>query len=131
MVVIGNTIGIYVNNQLIGCLTSNSFESENEEIEVTCKDFNGARQVRGGTNSASMPFEGNFNPTSSFGFLDLLAIHKDRTRVGVKQYDTESRIYVIGYAFLNTLSWTAPLNDASTFTGEFTVDGEWDYGTNT
>lgn len=131
MVVIGNTIGIYVDNQLIGCLTSNSFESQNEEIEVTCKDFNGARQIRGGSNSASMPFEANFNAASTFGFVDLIAIHKNRTRVGVKQYDTESGVYIIGYAFLNQLSWTAPLNDASTFTGEFTVDGEWSYGTNT
>jgi hypothetical protein len=130
-IVIGNTMGLYVNNQLIGCLTSNSFSSTNEEIEVTCKDGNGARQVRGGSNSAEMTFEGNFEPASSYGLDDLLSVHKNKTLVGIKQYDTESELYVAAYGYLNTLEWTGPLNAASTFSGTFTVSGEWSYATGT
>jgi hypothetical protein len=130
MVEIGNDILLYVNNQVIGCLTSNEFNSTNEQIDVTCKDNNGARQVRPGSNTASLPFEGNFNPASGYGFEDLLSVHKNKTRVGVKQALTNG-LYVIGYAYLNTLNWTAPLNAASTFSGQFDVDGEWDYGTET
>jgi hypothetical protein len=131
MIVLGNTVGIYVNNQLIGCLTSNSFSSTNEEIDVTCKDQGGARQVRAGGNTAEMPFEGNFEPASTYGFEELLSIHKNKTLVGIKQYDTESELYVQAYAYLNTLEWTAPLNAASTFSGTFTISGEWSYGTAT
>jgi hypothetical protein len=130
-VVLGNTVGVYVNNVLIGCLTNNSFSSTNEEIEVTCKDNNGARQVRGGSNSAEMPFEGNFNPAATYGFEDLVGVHKNKTLVGVKQFDTESGFYITGYAYLNSLEWTGPLNAASTFSGTFTVSGEWNYGSDT
>lgn len=126
-VVNGNDIGLYVEGQLIGCLTSSSFDSTNEEIDVTCKDNNGARQVLPGGNQSSFPFEGFFNPASSYGLEDLVAIHKNKTRVWVKQqYDT---LTVTCYAYLNTLNWTAPLNAGSTFSGTFTVDGEWEYAT--
>ena len=130
-VVNGNDIGLYVNNQLIGCLTSNGFNSQNEEIVVTCKDNNGARQVLPGGNQSSMPFASNFNPSSTYGFRDLLAVHKNKTRVGVKmELNTSGEtVFVTGYAYLNKLDWSAPLNAASTFSGEFTVDGEWSYGT--
>lgn len=127
-VVIGNTIGIYVNNVLIGCLTSNSFTSTNEEIPTTCKNNNGAYQFRPGSNTAEMPFEGNFDPASTYGLIDLLSVHKNRTRVGVKQYDTESGLYITGYAYMPTLEWTGGLNEASVFSGTFKVDGEWAYG---
>lgn len=130
-VVLGNTIGLYVNNVLIGCLTSTSFSSTNEEIPTTCKDNGGAYQFRPGSNTAEMPFEGNFNPAAAYGLEDLLGIHKNNTRVGVKMMDTESGLYVIGYAYMPTLEWTGPLNAASTFSGTLKVDGVWDYGSDT
>lgn len=127
-VVNGNNVGLYVNNQLIGCLTNCEFSSTNEEIDVTCKDNNGARQILPGGQSWSISFEGNFNPASTYGFEDLIGIHNLRTRVGVK-LDDSTNLNVVGYAYLNTLSWTGPLNAASTFSGEFTGDGVWDYST--
>lgn len=130
-VVNGNDIGLYVNNQLIGCLTSSGFNSQNDEIDVTCKDNNGARQTIPGGSKASMPFAGMFNPSSTYAFKDLLSVHKNKTRVGVKmELNTAGEaIFITGYAYLNKLDWTAPLNAGSTFSGEFTVDGEWAYGT--
>jgi hypothetical protein len=130
-VVIGNTIGLYVNNVLIGCLTSNSFSSTNEEIPTTCKDNGGAFQFRQGSNTAEMPFEGNFEPTATYGLEDLLGIHKNKTRVGIKMFDTESGLYVIGYAYMPTLTWDGPLNAASTFSGTMKIDGEWSFGSDT
>ncbi len=126
-VVNGNDIGVYVEGQLIGCLTSSDFQSQNEEIDVTCKDNSGARQVLPGGNSASINFEGFFNATATYGLDDLIAVHANKTRVWVKQqYDT---LTVTGYAYLNTLNWSAPLNAGSTFSGAFTVDGAWSYST--
>jgi hypothetical protein len=131
-IVNGNKIGVYVNNQLIGCLVSNEFTSSNTEIEATCKDNDGAKQILSGGNEASISFEGNFDEVSSYGLSDLLDVHKNKTRVGIKFADaTSGGLYVIAYAFLNELTWAGPLNAATTFSGTFSIDGPWSYGSDT
>lgn len=126
---IGNDVGLYVNNQLIGCLTENSVSLGHEQIETTCKDNNGARTFVLGGETGSFSFNGNFNPSSTYGFEDLLGIKKNKTRVGLKQYDTVSGLYISGYGYLLNLDWSGPLNAATVFTGTFDLDGEWSYGT--
>jgi predicted secreted protein len=127
-VVNGNDIGLYVEGQLIGCLTSTDFNSQNDEIDVTCKDNDGDRQILSGGNQSSFPFAGLFNPASSYGFTDLLAIHKNKTRVWVKMLKDDT-LTITCFAKLNTLTWSGPLNAGSTFSGTFTVDGGWDFTT--
>ena len=128
MAVNGNDVGLYVEGTLIGCLTNASFSSTNQEIDVTCKDNSGARAVLPGGNQAEMTFEGFFDPAATYGLQDLIAVHSDQTRVWVKMsYDASDSLTVTGYAYLNTLEWTGPLNAGSTFSGTFTVDGTWSY----
>lgn len=127
-VINGNDIGLYVEGQLIGCLTSNDFDSTNNEIVVTCKDNNGARQILAGGNQSEFAFEGFFNPASGFGFKDLVSIHKNKTTVWVKMM-SDGNMTITCFAKLNKLKWSAPLNAGSTFSGTFTVDGEWSYST--
>ena len=102
-VVNGNDVGLYVEGQLIGCLTSNGFNTTNTEIDVTCKDNNGARQILAGGNESEFTFEGMFNPASGFGFVDLLAIHTNKTTVEVKQL-LDDQLAIVAFAKLNTLS---------------------------
>lgn len=128
MVLNGNDIGLYVGGQLIGCLTSSSFSSKNDEIDVTCKDNDGAYQSIPGGNKAEMPFEGFFNPSSTFGFPDLVAIHKNRTKVSIAMR-SDDNMSIYAEAFLNDLDWTAPLNAGSVFTGRFAITGEWEFST--
>lgn len=117
----GNDILVYVEGVAIGCLTSNDWTSTNDEIDVTCKDNSGARQVLPGGNSSSINFEGFFNPVSTYGFRDLMGVHTNKTRVWIKmQYTTA---VITGFAYLNTLNWSAPVNAGSTFSGTFTFDG--------
>ncbi len=125
-VVNGNDIGLYVGGTLIGCLTSSTFNSQNEEIVVTCKDDNGARKIIVGGNSSSVPFEGFFNPTASYGLGDLVAVHKNKTEVNIKMGDN-ANLTIFANAYLNTLEWTGPLNAGTTFSGTFTINGEWTY----
>lgn len=125
-VINGNDIGVYVGGSLIGCLTSATFDSQNEEIVVTCKDDNGARKVLPGGNSSTVAFEGNFNPSSTYNFGDLVAIHKNKTEVNIKMGDN-TNLTIFALAYLNTLNWTGPLNAATTFSGTFTINGEWTY----
>jgi len=128
MAVNGNDVGIYVEGQLIGCLTNASLSSTNQEIDVTCKDDSGARKVLPGGRTAEITFEGFFDPAATYGLQDLVAVHKNRTRVWVKMsYDGSDSLTITGYAYLNQLEWTGPLNAGSTFSGTFTVDGDWGY----
>lgn len=128
MAVNGNDVGIYVEGTLIGCLTNATFSSQNEEIDVTCKDNSGARSVLPGGNQASIAFEGFFDPAATYGFQDLIGVHKNLTRVWVKMsYDGSDSLTVTGYAYLNTIDWTGPLNAGSTFSGTFTLDDGWNY----
>lgn len=128
MAVNGNDVGIYVEGTLIGCLTNASFSSQNQEIDVTCKDNSGARAVLPGGNEASITFDGYFDPSATYGLQDLIGVHKNNTRVWVKMsYDSTDSLTVTGYTYLNQLNWEGPLNAGSTFNGTFTVDGEWSY----
>ena len=128
MAINGNEVGIYVEGTLIGCLTNASFSSTNAEIDVTCKDDSGARKVLPGGNQAEISFEGFFDPAATYGLQDLMSIHKNRTRSWVKMEYTETdALAVTAYAYLNTLEWTGPLNAGSTFSGAFTIDGEYTF----
>lgn len=128
MVLNGNDVGIYIEGQLIGCLTNASFQSSNEEIDVTCKDNAGARQVLPGGRTWSITAEGMFNPASTYGLQELVAVHDTRQRVWVKMGD-DTNLTVTGFAYLNELSWEGPLNAGSTFSATFTGDGNYSYST--
>jgi hypothetical protein len=128
MAVNGNDVGIYVEGSLIGCLTNATFSSSNEEIDVTCKDNDGASAILPGGQTAEITFEGYFDPAATYGFQDLVAINKNRTKVWVKMsYDGTDSLTITGYAYLNQIEWTGPLNAGSTFSGTFTIDGGWNY----
>lgn len=130
MAVNGNDVGIYVEGQLIGCLTNATFSSTNEEIDVTCKDNSGARAVLPGGTTAEISFEGFFDPAATYGFQDLMSVHKNKTEVWVKMsYDGSDSLTVTGDAYLNTIEWTGPLNAGSTFSGTFTLTSGYSYST--
>lgn len=120
----GNDIGVYVGNVLIGCLTSATFNSQREEIITTCKDNSGAKTLLLGGLTASVDFEGNFNPASTYNFGDLLDIHLAGTEVNIKMGDN-TNLTVFALAYLPTVTWTGPLNAAATFSGSFSVNGAW------
>lgn len=123
-VINGNNIGVYVGGQLIGCLTNATFSSTNSTIDVTCKDNSGDRAILPSGNSATVEFEGLFNPSSTYGLQDLVDIHKNRTEVSIGIGD-QTTLTIYAQAYLNTLSFTGPLNAATTFSGTFEISGTW------
>lgn len=123
-VINGNNIGVYVGGQLIGCLTNATFNSTNNTIDVTCKDNNGDRAILPAGNTATVDFEGLFNPSSTYGLADLVDIHKNKTEVSIGIGD-QTNLTIYAQAYLNTLSFSGPLNAGTTFSGSFEITGTW------
>jgi hypothetical protein len=129
----GNAVLVYVNDVAIGCLNDNEFTSQNEEIDATCKDNDGARNVIPGGNTASISFSGTFDTDSTQGLEELLAVHKNKTSVAVRMSVTGGGgLYVqAASAYLNQLTWSGPLNAATVFNGTLSINGTWSYGNHT
>lgn len=125
-VVNGNDVGLSIGSQLIGCLTNATFSSQNEEIDVTCKDNDGAKETLQGGNTATITFEGLFNPASSFGVSDILPLHKDKTQINWHFGDNEN-LTMHGLGYISQLEFAAPLNAGTTFSGTISVTGTWTY----
>jgi len=129
----GNILLVYVNDVAIGCLNNNEFSSTNEEIPAVCKDNDGAYDSLSGGNTATITFDGTFDTDATYGFDELIAIHKNKTEVAVRMgVAAAGGTYVhAARAALNTLNWSGPLNAATVFSGTFNIRGTWNYGNHT
>lgn len=83
-VVNGNDVGVYVEGQLIGCLTNATFTSTNNEIDVTCKDNSGARQVLPGGQQWSVGFEASSTLLLRMDFRTWYRLTKTRRKFGLR-----------------------------------------------
>jgi predicted secreted protein len=124
----GNDVLLYVGSQAIGCITNCTFSSSREEVEVTCKDNDGARQVIGGSLSATITFEGFYNPASSYTVDDLLALHTNNTEFNWHFGDNEN-LTLHGMGTITQLEYAAPVNAGTTFSGTIAVTGAYTYST--
>jgi predicted secreted protein len=127
----GNDLLVYVGGAAIACTDSCTFQSDNAEIDVTCKDNNGARQVLSGSTSWSITTSGKWKFDATYGAVDLLTAHKNKTLLTVKfGTDETGDTYVTGSARINSFTWEGPLNDGASFNVTFTGTGEYTIGTN-
>jgi predicted secreted protein len=124
----GNDVLIYIGENAIGCLTNATFSSTRDEVEVTCKDNDGARQVIGGSLSATITFEGFYNPASSYTVDDLLALHQANTEINWHFGDNEN-LTLHGLGTITQLEYSAPVNAGTTFSGTIAVTGSYTYST--
>lgn len=126
----GNSLLVYVNDVAIGCLNNNEFNSENTEITTTCKDNDGQETSLPGGNNASITFEGTWETSATYGFRQLLGIHKNKTEVAVRMGVSGLDYIQSSSAYLNSLTWTGPLNAATVFNGTFKLNN-WTPGQHT
>lgn len=121
-VINGNTIGVYVGGTLIGCLTGATLDSSREEIDVTCKDDSGNRAVILGGTTTTISFNGLFKADASYGFEDLWDIYIAGTEVSVA-FGDQANLTIYSQAYLQQITWEAPLNAGTTFSGSFSATG--------
>jgi predicted secreted protein len=124
----GNDVLLYVGSQAIGCLTNATFSSSREEVEVTCKDNDGARQVIGGSLSATITFEGFYNPASTYTVDDLFTLHQADTEFNWHMGDNEN-FTLHGMGRFTQLEYSAPVNAGTTFSGTIAVTGAYTFST--
>lgn len=124
----GNVVGLSVGSQLIGCLTNATFTSSNASIDVTCKDNNGAKQTLPGGNTATITFEGYFDPASTFGFDDIVPLHVNKTLINW-HFGDNTNLTMHGSGYIDDMTWNGPLNAGTTFSGTINVTGVWTYST--
>lgn len=135
----GNGLLLYIDNQVIGCTDNCEFNSQNETIDATCKDNDGAKNVLPGGNTATFTFSGKWEFSSTLGPVQLYNAHNNKTRVGVKMSvadpvttnELSGYPHIIAYGYLNQLSFVGALNTVATFSGTIDVDGPHSMATNT
>lgn len=127
-IVKGNSVLVFVDNVAIGCLTGCTFTSNGASIDVTCKDDDGAPQSLPLKGPWNIAFNGNFKTDSTYGLEQLLGLRRNNTLAQVKfGGENSGDLYIIGEAYLNQITWDGQLNAASTFSGQFDGDGDWEY----
>lgn len=121
-VISGNAVGVFVGGTLLGCLTGCTLDTSREEILTTCKDLNGDKSSILGGATTSISFNGNWNPSSTYGLDDLFTIFNAKSEVSLA-FGDQANLTVYTQAYLQQLTWEGPLNAASTFSGTFSCSG--------
>jgi predicted secreted protein len=119
----GNAMLIYHEDVAIACTTDASFTLNNEQIEVTCKDNDGAKQYTLGGQ------DWNFTVGGIFQFdnvgIDLLSDMAIAKSIATIRFGTTvvGDFFFQGEAYISTISVQAPLNGPATYTATFQGTG--------
>jgi hypothetical protein len=125
-VINGNSLLLSIGGQTIGCTTNTTFSSQNEVIDVTCKDNDGAKENLSGGNTATITFEMFFNTDSTYGLSDILPLHQAGTLINW-HFGDNTNLTMHGEGRINQLEIGAPLNGGVTASGTIDVSGAWTY----
>lgn len=120
----GNAVLVYQEGELITCTTGATLSVNNETVETTCKDNNGARTYEPGSQEWTIEVEGitKFDVVTNFSAIAALA--KSAETVLLK-YGTENPDdpYWEGEGFVSAFSYEGPLNAPSTWSATFSARG--------
>jgi len=131
-IVEGNSLLLYMDGNPIVCTTDASFDFSREIIEATCKDNNGARQIKLGGTSGTFSVSGLWKFDGAYQIDDLsdaflagtlLTAHWGTNVVG--DFFFEASVYI------TNLSGSSPVNDNVSFDATFEITGTITKGTET
>jgi hypothetical protein len=125
----GTLILLKVEGNVIEALTTNSFESSTDMIECTSKSSGRFKEFIPGEMGATISFEGKYNDTGTGANLtmaDLMGYYTAGTKIDfVMGGTTASNEIVEGEGYLSDITWDAPQNEITTFSGTIQVSGTW------
>ncbi len=126
----GTAILLKVGGVTVAKLKSNSFKVERASIDVSNKDSGGWKESIYGQGSGGFDFDGVFDEAGTWGFDEAYAAMVAKTTltilytssiVGDKTYG--------GTCILKSITSTAPMEDAVTFSGTLELTGAPTQGT--
>jgi predicted secreted protein len=119
----GNALLIYHEGVAIACTTAASFSLSNEQIEVTCKDNDGARQYTFGAQEWSFTVGGIFQfDNVGIDLLSDMAIDKETATIRFGT-DVIGDFFLEGECIISDLQIEANLNESATYTATLTGTG--------
>lgn len=119
----GNLMLIYKDGVAIACTTDASFTLNNEQIEVTCKDNDGAKQYTLGGQDWNFTVGGIFQfDNVGADTLTDMAIDKEIATIRFGT-DVVGDFFLEGEAYISTISIQSPLNGPVTYTATFQGTG--------
>ena len=123
-VIIGNQVLIYVDGEAIACTTGASFNGTNNQIETTCKDYDGAVTYAPGSTDWSISINANSKFDAATGLKEMAALFITKTTVTARMAtgNTDDP-YVEGEAFVSAWTWDNPVNAPSTWTATLSPRG--------
>ncbi len=123
----GTVIRVLVATNEIARCTSHSLSLSMNAIDVTSKDSNGWKEVLGGLREGSISFEGlliESEGAGATGYNDLFDLVTSRAAVALEwTNENAGDSKFTCSAIITSLEQEAPMEDARTFSGEFTITG--------
>lgn len=123
-VISGNLVDISRDDVRIGCGTNAELTIDNEQVETTCKDNDGARTYTPGSQNWGMTFQGNLKFDGVEGYRQIAALAKTRAtaefRYGTTNTDDP---FWIGDGFISNLTTTGDVNAPATWSATVSPRG--------
>jgi hypothetical protein len=130
--VIGNNLLLYMDGSAIACTTDCTFDFSRTEFSVTCKDNDGAEQIRLGGTSGTFGVSGIWKFDAAYGIEDLMTAFLAATQLTARwSTDATGDFYLESEVYITNISGASPVNDAVTFDATFKITGSITQGDNT
>jgi hypothetical protein len=130
--VIGNSLLLYMEGNPIACTTDATFDFSRVEFSVTCKDNNGAEQIRLGGTQGTFGVSGIWKFDATYGVEDLVTAFLAATPLTARwSTDETGDFYLEAETYITNISGSSPVNDAVSFDATFKITGPITKGDNT
>jgi TP901-1 family phage major tail protein len=125
----GTAVVLKIGGTTIAKLKSNSLKLSRNAIDISNKDSGGWKESIYGQGSGSFDFEGVFAEDGTWGFDEAYAAISGKTILTAKWAAMTGDIYYQASCILTSISMTAPMEDAVTFSGSLEITGAPTTGT--
>jgi len=126
----GTAILLKVGGVTVAKLKSNSFKLERSLIDVSNKSSSGWKESIYGQGSGGFDFDGIFSEDGTWGFDEAYAAMVAKTELTILYTTAVSGDKTYGgTCLLTSITTTAPMEDAATFSGSLVITGAPTTGT--
>jgi predicted secreted protein len=125
----GTAIVLKINGTTIAKLKSNSFTVNRAAIDVSNKDSGGWQESIYGQGSGSFDFEGVFAEDAAYGFKQGYLALVNKSTATARWAGATGDMYYEATCLVTSMTETAPMEDAVTFTGTLQMTGAPTTGT--